>query len=78
MRAVKRSGRRPIEIFEDESGRHRFRVRAKNGRILASSQAYAGRVGAHKGAASLRRLMREANDGEDSLMNEEKPCSRTN
>ena len=59
MLAVKRSKYRPVEIFRDKFGRHRFRVRARNGRVLASSRAYAGRAGARKGAAALVRLLGE-------------------
>ena len=59
MPAVKRPKHRPVEIFRDESGRHRFLVRARNGRVLASSQAYAGRPGARKGAAALYRVLQQ-------------------
>lgn len=78
MSAVKRPEHRPVEIFRDKSGRHRFRVRARNGRVLASSQAYAGRSGARKGAAALCRVLRQVANAGDSLVNEEKLCSRTN
>ena len=77
MRAVKRPEHRPVEIFADESGRHRFRVRARNGRVLASSQTYAGRSGARKGAAALCRVLQQVAKAGDSLVNEEKSCSRT-
>ena len=76
MGAVKRSKYRPIEIFRDRSGGHRFRVRARNGRVLASSQAYADRWGARKGAAALWRVLREV--AADSFVNEEKSCSPKN
>ena len=78
MPAVKRPKRRPVEIFTDESGRHRFRVRARNGRVLASSRAYADRRGARKGAAALCRVLQQAAKTKDSLMNEERSCSRMN
>ena len=78
MRAVKRPEHRPVEIFSDESGRHRFRVRARNGRVLASSQTYAGRSGARKGAAALCRVLQQVAKAGDSLVNEEKSCSRMN
>ena len=74
MAAVKNSKHRPVEIFRDRSGRHRFRVRAGNGRILASSQAYAQRSGARKGAVALLRALREV--AEDSLAYEKETCSR--
>ena len=78
MAAVRNSKYRPVEIFRDESGRHRFRVRARNGRVLASSQAYAGRAGARKGAAALVRLLREAAGRGNLLEGEDGGCSRTN
>ncbi len=78
MPAVKRPKHRPVEIFRDESGRHRFRVRARNGRVLASSRAYAGRSGAGKGAAALCRVLQQAARAGDSLVNEERSCSRMN
>ena len=78
MPAVKKANHRAIEIFKDKSGRHRFRVRARNGRILASSQAYAHRAGAYKGAAALRRVMQEAVEAGDLPEGEGEGCSRTN
>ena len=78
MPAVKKANHRPVEIFRDKSGRHRFRVRARNGRILASSQAYAHRAGAYKGAAALRRLMQEVGEAGDLPEGEGEGCSRTN
>lgn len=78
MLAVRNSKYRPVEIFRDKSGRHRFRVRAKNGRVLASSQAYASRGGARKGAAALVRLLGEATGMGNLLEGEGGGCSRTN
>ena len=78
MAAVRNSKYRPVEIFRDESGRHRFRVRARNGRVLASSQAYADRPGARKGAAALCRVLQQVAKAGDSLVNEERSCSPKN
>ena len=78
MSAVNRDKYRPVEIFRDKSGRHRFRVRARNGRILASSQAYVHRASARKGAAALRRLMQEVGEAGDLHEGEGEGCSRTN
>ncbi|MCY4383883.1 MAG: DUF1508 domain-containing protein [Nitrospinae bacterium] len=78
MAAVKNAKHRPVEIFRDRSGRHRFRVRARNGRVLASGQAYAQRSGARKGAAALLRVLQQVAKAGDSLVNEEKSCSPTN
>ena len=77
MAAVKRPKHRPVEIFRDKSGRHRFRVRARNGRVLASSQAYAGRRGARKGAAALLRAMQEVAGLEGLFQGEGRGCSQT-
>ncbi len=77
MAAVKNAKYRPVEIFRDKSGRHRFRVRARNGRILASSQAYARRSGARKGAAALLRLLKEAGGIGNLFEGEGRGCSLT-
>ena len=74
---MKRSCRRPVEILQDKSERLRFRVRARNGRILASSQAYAGRSGARKGAEALLRVLQESGETGDMLQKEGEGCSRT-
>ncbi|MDE0332796.1 MAG: DUF1508 domain-containing protein [Nitrospinae bacterium] len=78
MASVKNSKHRPVEIFRDISGRNRFRVRARNGRVLATSQAYASRWGARRGAAALLRVLQEP--GEAGAMHQEEAagCSRTN
>ena len=78
MLAVRNSKYHPVEMFRDKSGRHRFRVRARNGRVLASSQAYVGRAGARKGAAALVRLLGEAAGTRSLLEGEGGGCSRTN
>ena len=78
MPAIKDSKYRSVEIFRDKSGGHRFRVRARNGRVLASSQAYADRWGARKGAAALVRLLREADGTGNLLEREGGRCSRMN
>jgi hypothetical protein len=49
-----------IELFKDKSGKWRFRARANNGRILASSEAYSSRANVRKGAKSLKRGAVEA------------------
>ena len=38
------------EIFEDEAGEWRWRLRAANGEIIAQSEAYASRSNAFRGA----------------------------
>jgi uncharacterized protein YegP (UPF0339 family) len=42
-----------IELFEDRRGARRWRIRAANGRILATSEAYAERRNAQDTVAAL-------------------------
>ena len=37
-----------FEIFKDKAGEFRFRIRATNGNILASSEGYVGKASAQK------------------------------
>ena len=42
-------------IFQDKKGHHRFRLLARNGKIIAKSEAYMTRYGCEKGIESARR-----------------------
>ncbi len=42
-----------FEIYKDKSGKFRFRLKAKNGEIICSSQAYTLKSSCLKGASSL-------------------------
>ena len=42
-----------FEIYKDKSGKFRFRLKAKNGEIICSSQAYTLKSSCLKGANSL-------------------------
>lgn len=44
-----------FELFEDKAGRFRFRLRSRNGKIIAASEPYLTRYGAAEGIASVRR-----------------------
>ncbi|TWS22224.1 DUF1508 domain-containing protein [Tsukamurella sputi] len=44
-----------FEVYEDSAGKFRFRLKAGNGEVVASGQAYASRKGAHDGAAAVQR-----------------------
>ncbi|MBN9610820.1 MAG: DUF1508 domain-containing protein [Actinobacteria bacterium 69-20] len=44
-----------FEIYEDKSGKFRFRLKAGNGEVVAQGQAYASRDGAHGGAEAVQR-----------------------
>ncbi len=43
-----------FEVFTDKSGKYRFRLKAKNGEIIATSQGYASKAGCMKGIESVR------------------------
>ncbi|WP_406660965.1 YegP family protein [Methanolobus sp. ZRKC3] len=43
-----------FEVFTDKSGKFRFRLKAKNGEIIATSQGYTSKAGCMKGIDSVR------------------------
>ena len=43
-----------FELFRDKSGHYRFRLLARNGKIIAKSEGYMTRYGCEKGIASVR------------------------
>lgn len=50
------------QLYRDKQGQFRFRLRARNGRIIAVSQAYRSKVACLEGIDSVR-----VNAGEDSV-----------
>ncbi len=42
-----------FEIFKDKNGKFRFRLKAANGEIIATSEAYETQQGCEKGIASV-------------------------
>ena len=42
------------EIFEDAAGGWRFRIKANNGEIVATSESYASKMGAVNGVSALQ------------------------
>lgn len=44
-----------FELFQDKGGRFRFRLTARNGKIIAVSEAYATKAACEHGIASVRR-----------------------
>lgn len=44
-----------FEVYEDKSGKFRFRLKAGNGEVVANGEAYESRSGAHKGAGAVQR-----------------------
>jgi uncharacterized protein len=49
-----------IEIYKDDTGEHRWRLVARNGRILASGEGYKRPGGAEKAARTIRDAMATA------------------
>lgn len=43
-----------FEIYKDAAGKFRFRLKAPNGEIIASGEAYESKDGCRKGIASVR------------------------
>jgi hypothetical protein len=43
-----------FELYKDQSGQYRFRLKASNGEILCSSEAYSSKAKAQEGIASVR------------------------
>jgi uncharacterized protein len=44
-----------FEVYEDRAGEFRFRLKAGNGEVVANSEGYVSRSGAHKGAEAVQR-----------------------
>jgi uncharacterized protein YegP (UPF0339 family) len=43
-----------FEIYNDKAGKFRFRLKASNGQIIASSEAYESRAAAENGVKSVQ------------------------
>jgi uncharacterized protein len=44
-----------FEIYQDKAGQYRFRLKAGNGEIVASGEAYPTKEGARKGCEAVQR-----------------------
>ena len=44
-----------FEVYEDKSGKFRFRLKAGNGEVVASGQGYSSLKGAKDGCAAVQR-----------------------
>lgn len=44
-----------FEVYEDKSGKFRFRLKAGNGEIVAQGEAYESRANAHEGCEAVKR-----------------------
>lgn len=44
-----------FEVYEDRAGKFRFRLKASNGQVVASGEAYESKSAAHKGCESVQK-----------------------
>ena len=44
-----------FEVYQDKSGKYRFRLKAGNGEIIASGEAYESKAGCLKGIESVKK-----------------------
>jgi len=44
-----------FEMYKDKAGKYRFRLKAGNGEIIATSEAYESKAGAKNGIQSVRK-----------------------
>ena len=49
-----------FEVYEDRSGKFRFRLKAKNGEIIATGEGYKALAGCKNGIESIRKNAPEA------------------
>ncbi len=56
-----------FEVYRDRSGQFRFRLKARNGEIIAASEGYTTKANCLKGIASLRRNANSPIEEEKSL-----------
>jgi hypothetical protein len=44
-----------FEVYEDRSGKHRFRLKSSNGQVVASGEAYETKAAAKAGCEAVQR-----------------------
>jgi hypothetical protein len=44
-----------FEVYQDKAGKHRFRLKAGNGEVVAVGEAYESKSGAHAGCEAVQR-----------------------
>lgn len=44
-----------FEVYTDKAGKHRFRLKAGNGEVVATGEAYETRAAARKGCEAVQR-----------------------
>lgn len=47
-----------FELYQDKRGEYRFRLTARNGKVIAASQGYSSRAGCENGIESVRKNAR--------------------
>jgi uncharacterized protein YegP (UPF0339 family) len=52
MGAVRMAGK--FEVYQDRAGKYRFRLKASNGQVVASGEAYETKAAARKGCESVQ------------------------
>ena len=57
---IEKVGNPKFEIFLDKKGEYRFRLKAKNGQIIATSEGYKTKTSCEKGIASVKKNAPEA------------------
>ncbi len=49
-----------FEMYQDKAGEYRFRLKAKNGEVIATSEGYTSKAGCENGIASVKKNAPEA------------------
>ncbi|WP_165164619.1 YegP family protein [Corynebacterium qintianiae] len=49
-----------FEVYEDKAGKFRFRLKAGNGEVVATGEAYESKAAAIKGTAAVQRAAEDA------------------
>ncbi len=49
-----------FELYEDKAGEYRFRLKARNGEVIATSEGYKSKSGCENGIASVKKNAPEA------------------
>ena len=68
--------KKKIEFFQDKSGNHRFRLRAGNGEIIATSEGYVSRSNATRGLNDLLEFVQTPFNEIEVYLSDESPASK--
>jgi uncharacterized protein YegP (UPF0339 family) len=49
-----------FEVYQDKSGKYRFRLKAGNGEVIATGEAYESKTGCMKGIESVKKNAADA------------------